>query len=76
MKLVNKKGYIFIKNNNLKHSKLSYRSFGSYDKGKITIVGRTLKRTWSLLAKKIARRVNSISLMHNPQEMVLLLIIN
>jgi hypothetical protein len=71
MKLLNKKGYIFIKNNNLKHSKLSYRAFGSHDKGKITIVGRTLKRTWSLLAKKIARRVNSISLIHNPQEMVL-----
>jgi len=69
MKLIDKKGYIYIKNNNLKHSKLSYRAFGSYSKGRITVVGRTLNRTWSLLAKKVARRVNLISLIHNPQEM-------
>lgn len=49
---------------------MSYRALGSYDKGRINIVGRKMPRTWSLIAKKIARPVNSISLMHNPQEMV------
>lgn len=69
MNLVSKKGYIYIKNNNLKHDKLSYRALGSYDKGKITIIGRSLPRTWSLLGKKIGRPVTSISLMHDPVEM-------
>jgi len=70
MKVENKKAYIYIKNNNLRHDKLSYRALGSINRGKVTIIGRTMPRTWSLLSKKIARSVNSISLMHNPEEMV------
>ena len=70
MKVVDKKSYIYIKNNNLRHEKLSYRVLGSINRGKITIIGRTMPRTWSLLSKKIARSVDSISLIHNPQEMV------
>lgn len=70
MKLTKKKGYIYIKNNNAKSDELSYRALGSYNKGKINIIGRTLNRTWSLLSKKIVRSVNSISLMHDPVEMV------
>ena len=70
MRIPNKKGYIFIKNNNLKHNRLSYRALGSYNKGKIVIIGSALQRTWSLLSKKIARPVSAISLMHNPKDMV------
>ena len=57
-------------NNNAKNDELSYRALGSYNKGKINIIGRTLNRTWSLLSKKIVRSVNSINLMHDPVEMV------
>ena len=70
MKLTQKKGYIYIKNNNVKSDEISYRALGSYNKGKINIIGRTLNRTWSLLAKKIDTRVSSISLMHDPVQMV------
>lgn len=71
MKLTKKKGYIYIKNNNVKSDEISYRALGSYNKGKINIIGRTLSRTWSLLAKKIDTRVSSISLMHDPVQMVI-----
>jgi hypothetical protein len=70
MNLTKNKGYIYIKNNNAKNDELSYRALGSYNKGKINIIGRTLNRTWSLLSKKIVRSVNSINLMHDPVEMV------
>lgn len=70
MNLIEKKGYIYIKNNNLKHENLSYRALGAYNKGRINIIGRSLNRTWSLLAKKIAKPVSSISLMHDPKQMV------
>ncbi len=72
MKLTQKKGYIYIKNNNVKSNDISYRALGSFNKGKINIIGRTLSRTWSLLAKKIDIRVSSISLMHDPVQMVII----
>ena len=65
-----KKGCIYIKNNNLKNENLSYRALSAYNKGRINIIGRSLNRTWSLLAKKIAKPVSSISLMHDPKQMV------
>ena len=75
MKLTNdKKGYVYIKNNKLKHNELFVRALGAF-KGKIIVVGRTMRRTWSLLAKKIVRSVNTISLIHNPRDMVLAIII-
>ncbi len=70
MRVVSKKSYIYIKNNKLRHENLSYRALGSINKGRLTIIGRTMHRTWSLLSKKIGRRVSSISLMHKPEDMV------
>ena len=70
MNLVNKKGYIYIKNNGLKNPSIFTRAFGSYNKGKINVVGRKLERTWSLLAKKAYFGMTTISLSHNPVQMV------
>ncbi len=70
MNIVNKNGYIYIKNNNQKDTKLATRVFGSTSSGKIMITGRKLKRTWSLLAKTATPGASSISLLHNPQDMV------
>ncbi|CAF1148840.1 unnamed protein product [Rotaria sordida] len=52
MNLTSKQGYIYIKNNGLKHPMVQTRAFGSYNAGKIRVSGRPLVRTWSLLADK------------------------
>ena len=50
MNLLEKQGYIYIKNNGLKDDSIKTRAFGSYNTGKIYVTGRALARTWSLLA--------------------------
>jgi hypothetical protein len=52
MHLVDKQGYIYIKNNGMKDDSIKTRAFGAYDTGKIHITGRPLARTWSLLAER------------------------
>ena len=70
MNIVSKTSYIYIKNNNQKDVKLSTRVFGATASGKIIVTGRNLKRTWSLLAKTASHGMSSISLLHNPKDMV------
>jgi hypothetical protein len=70
MNLTSKQGYIYIKNNGLKHSMVHSRAFGSYNAGKIRVSGRALARTWSLLADRAIYGMNSISLLHKPEDMV------
>lgn len=70
MNLSSKQGFIYIKNNGLADSKLRTRAFGSYSGGKIHVTGRYLARTWSLLAERATYGMNSISLLHNPEDMV------
>lgn len=70
MHLETKKGYIFIKNNGLKHPTISTRSLGSLNSGKINILGRSLRRTWSLLAERAIFGMSSITLTHKPEDMV------
>jgi hypothetical protein len=70
MNLTSGQGYIYIKNNGLKDPTISTRAFGSYNGGQIHVSGRSLARTWSLLANRAAYGMSSISLLHNPEEMV------
>jgi hypothetical protein len=70
MTLTNKQGYIYIKNNGLKDPTIATRAFGSYNAGQIRVSGRYLARTWSLLAARATYGMNSISLLHKPEDMV------
>lgn len=70
MNLSNKQGYIYIKNNGLTDPIVYTRAFGAYNAGKIYVRGRTLRRTWSLLANKATYGMTSIDLLHTPQDMV------
>ncbi|CAF1388780.1 unnamed protein product [Rotaria magnacalcarata] len=69
MNLASKKGYIYIKNNGLKHPTVYTRAFGAYNTGKIRVSGRPLARTWSLLADRATYGMSSISLLHKPEDM-------
>ena len=71
MNLNNKKGFIYIKNNGAKHPTIFTRALGAYNNGQLNIVGRKLTRTWSLLSEKAFYGMGSISLAHNPQDMVI-----
>ena len=70
MNLTGKQGYIYIKNNGMKHPTVHTRAFGAYNAGKIRVVGRSLARTWSLLADRAIYGMSSISLLHKPEDMV------
>ena len=70
MNLPTKNGIIYIKNNGAKDARISTRAFGSYNKGKINVVGRKLERTWSLLSEKATFGMTSITLSHSPEKMV------
>ncbi|CAF1453777.1 unnamed protein product [Adineta steineri] len=69
MNLISKQGYIYIKNNGLKHPTVYTRAFAALNTGKIYVSGRSLARTWSLLANKATYGMNSISLLHKPEDM-------
>ncbi|CAF3059576.1 unnamed protein product [Rotaria sp. Silwood2] len=69
MNLTSKQGYIYIKNNGLKHTSVYTCAFGAYNAGKIHVSGRPLARTWSLLADRGIYGTSSISLLHNPDDM-------
>lgn len=70
MNLTNKQGYIYIKNNGLKHPILYTRALGAFNAGRIYIRGRSLTRTWSLLANKATYGMTSINVLHKPEDMV------
>ena len=71
MNLVEKQGFIYVKNNGLKDDLIKPRAIGAYNEGKIYVTGRQMQRTWSLLADKGFFGMRSISILHNPQEMVI-----
>ena len=74
MNLDTKNGYIYIKNNGAKHPTVFTRVLGSFNSGKINIVGRNLARTWTLITEKAFYGQGSITVAHNPVEMVCRLI--
>jgi len=65
-------GWIYIKNNGAVHPELRSRSFGtskerlSSDNPTMTIRGRTLGRTWSLLSEPLVPGATTMTLMHDP----------
>ena len=70
-----KTGWIYIKNNGAVHPELRSRSFGtskdrnSSDNPTMTIRGRKLTRTWSLLSVPLVPGDTTMTLMHDPVEM-------
>jgi len=70
-----KTGWIYIKNNGAVHPELRSRSFGtskerdSSDNPTMTIRGKQLARTWSLLSKPLVPGATTMTLMHNPTQM-------
>ena len=70
MNLTTKQGYIYMKNNGLKHSTIQTRAFGAFNAGKIHVSGRPLARTWSLLSEKAVYGMTYIRLLHKPEDMV------
>ncbi|CAF1388475.1 unnamed protein product [Adineta ricciae] len=69
MNLTTKQGYIYMKNNGLKHSTIQTRAFGAFNAGKIHVSGRPLARTWSLLSEKAVYGMTYIRLLHKPEDM-------
>ena len=49
---------------------INKKKLGSYNGGKISIQGRFMARTWSLLAEQAFFGQNSISVSHDPIDMV------
>lgn len=70
MNVERKNAFIYIKNNGIKDAAMGVRAFGSYSSGKINVKGRKLARTWSLLSERATFGMTSISLLHNPVDMV------
>ena len=67
-----RKAYIYLKDNGATHpSPLQTRVFGGYSRTAtsfptIEVTGRSLARTWSLLAYPVDSGVSSITLLHDP----------
>jgi len=63
-----KEAWIYIQNNGVADPGLGYRAFGGMNT-QISVQGRPMTRTWSLLASSPTVGDSQIALMHNPQQM-------
>jgi hypothetical protein len=71
MKLESNSAWIYLKDNGTSHLMLRSRSFGGVavndgDNPLVSIEGRQLERTWSLLSKSLVTGDDKMVLMHNP----------
>ena len=65
-----KRAWIYLMNNGATHDELRTRAFGAVSgNSHLSVVGRELRRTWSLLAEPLEPGSWSIRLMHDPIEM-------
>ncbi|KAK3268713.1 hypothetical protein CYMTET_22795 [Cymbomonas tetramitiformis] len=71
-----KRAYIYLKDNGVRHEALGHRALGGIHSSRsapglplLEIAGRTLRRTWSLLAATVTSGVSSIRLMHDAADM-------
>jgi len=69
MNIVQSKAYIYIKNNGVNNDRFGQRFLVAETPKSIDISGRPMRRTWSLLTKDFTVGGNSISLMHNANDM-------
>ena len=69
MNLQEDKGWIYLRDNGAKHQTLYARVFGGINHSTITMKGRELARTWSLLAKPMAQGDSTIELFHDTSSM-------
>jgi hypothetical protein len=69
MNIAQAKAYIYIKNNGASNARFGQRFLVAEKPTSLDISGRPLRRTWSLLAKDFTVGGNSISLMHNANDM-------
>lgn len=63
-----RRAFIYMQANGLSHGLLGERAFGGI-RSDLHVVGRTLRRTWSLLASPAESGASSIALLHDPREM-------
>ena len=71
MNVKSKSAWIYIKDNDVSHPHLRTRSFGGVavnvgDTPRVSIDGRKLERTWSLLAEPLSSGDVKMDLLHNP----------
>lgn len=71
MKLESNSAWIYLKDNGASHTMLRSRSFGGAamsdgDNPLVSIEGRQLERSWSLLSKPLVTGDDKMVLMHNP----------
>eukprot|EP01097_Dermamoeba_algensis_P002778 TRINITY_DN2100_c0_g1_i1.p1 TRINITY_DN2100_c0_g1~~TRINITY_DN2100_c0_g1_i1.p1 ORF type:complete len:1249 (-),score=295.24 TRINITY_DN2100_c0_g1_i1:103-3849(-) len=64
-----KKAYIYLKNNGGSYELTATRGFAGWDGAQISISGRPMARTWSLLASPAFAGDDSISLLHDANQM-------
>jgi hypothetical protein len=69
MSVTQKKAYIYIKNNGVYDDRFGQRFLVADKPTSLDINGRFMRRTWSLLAKDFTTGGNSITLMHNANDM-------
>ena len=69
MHITSKNSFIYIKNTGIVENTLRMRGFGGYNNATVSIEGRQMARTWSVLAATVQQGESSISLLHNPQAM-------
>jgi hypothetical protein len=69
LNVINKKAFIYIKNNNMLHASLRTRGFGSVGGGAVFMSGRPMTRTWSLLSASAFFGDSTISLLHDATDM-------
>ena len=69
MTLKQTNGWIYVKNNGATHAQLRTRAFGATGEARVEISGRSLERTWTLLAKPFEIGSNQIHLLHDPAGM-------
>jgi hypothetical protein len=69
MNLTRKKGYIYIKNNGASSPRFGKRFLVADRPSKYDMFGRSMRRTWSLLAKDLNVGDSKITLMHNASDM-------
>jgi len=63
------RGYIYLKNNGLVHPYYGVRFLGAESPASLDIIGRPLRRTWSLLSRDFVVGQNKLYLMHGVADM-------
>ena len=64
-----KTAVVYIKDNGAVHSVMRSRAFGGVGSAEVNVVGRQMRRTWSLLSRPASQGAQEITLLHAPSHM-------